>query len=138
MENRSDINKNFVPYELALKLKELSFNEMCFGSFRTDKYLNYGRGLLGSLTEVDYLNIHSEFSCLAPLYQQIFDWFDDNYNLMSSIQIKSKNHLGSNYFYVIKNHTDFIDNDHIIIAENFSSKLEARIACLKRLIEIVK
>ena len=30
MENHSDISKNFIPYDLALELKYLGFNEECF------------------------------------------------------------------------------------------------------------
>jgi len=33
------MEKQFVTYEIALKLKELGFNELCFGYFNGDKEL---------------------------------------------------------------------------------------------------
>jgi len=54
-------NKEFIPYEQALELKELGFDEPCFGWFASDKTL---------IKEV----IEKTDFTLAPLYQQVVEW----------------------------------------------------------------
>ena len=59
------MEEQFVTYEIALKLKELWFDEECFGYFRNrDKFL-----CLGADSRVQ------RDSTLAPLWQQVIDWF---------------------------------------------------------------
>lgn len=58
----------FVPYDLALKLKEKGFNECCFGFFDP---LHNGLVIYNDERE----NLNSEMSWVsAPLYQQTVDW----------------------------------------------------------------
>jgi hypothetical protein len=64
-------SKYFVPYELALKLKELGFYEPCFGYYT-----------LGTELSIDICLNQETFygqSCSAPIYQQAIDWLRDNY-----------------------------------------------------------
>jgi hypothetical protein len=72
-----DLQKEFVPYELALRMKQLEFDEPCFSY-----YMN---GILQpSLNVKDYSyfkemieinsNIKNFENVLAPLYQQAFRW----------------------------------------------------------------
>lgn len=73
----------FVTYEIALKLRELGFNEECFGYYKT--YLsdntpeliiikcNYNSG--------KYITIPEEFHVDAPLWQQAIDWVREKHNL---------------------------------------------------------
>jgi hypothetical protein len=58
------MEKEFVTYEIALKLKELGFEEECLAYFE-DKELTLGR--LSSVGKKRYL--------IAPLWQQAIDWF---------------------------------------------------------------
>jgi hypothetical protein len=69
------MEKEFVPYELAVKLKSLGFNEPCFGYYKDmkgEKVLLY-----------DTMDFDGE--CNAPLYQQAFRWFRDKHNLRGFI-----------------------------------------------------
>jgi hypothetical protein len=59
------IEKDFVPYEQALALKELGFNEPCLASY-------YHAGKRLDIRE--YIN-HGEYSVLAPTFSQSFRWF---------------------------------------------------------------
>ena len=68
---QSSVDKEFVPYEQALALKELGFNEPCLAS-----YFHEGKRL--HITE--YLN-YGEYTTLAPLFQQAFRWFRDKHKL---------------------------------------------------------
>ena len=71
MENHSDISKNFIPYELTLKLKDIGFNsgnEYCFG-FYTEEYKKLVKGY--NRLPIDLPTNSFE----APLWQQAFYWF---------------------------------------------------------------
>lgn len=78
------MTKEFVPYELAVKLKSLGFNEPCFGFYLED----------GTWTPASYSREGTVFPsntdllpewCAAPLYQQAFRWFREKYDLFISI-----------------------------------------------------
>ncbi len=60
------MEKEFVTYEVAKKLKELGFNEECFGAFNSKREISWGF--------IRYTS-QNEFEALAPLWQQVFDWF---------------------------------------------------------------
>ena len=121
MENHSNINNQFIPYELALELKELGFKEECFGW--------YSPVMNGLLIYCNSTNDGTEEKyCTAPLWQQAFDWFREKYNLHYIIY-KNINIDGYDFCRVT---TDGITN------KNTYSYEEARLECLKKLIEIVK
>ena len=73
------MNKEFITYEQALALKELGFDEPCFGSYvKGNEYKDwtlYFEG--GTFLAKDYPEFIS-----VPLYQQAFRWFRENYNLV--------------------------------------------------------
>ena len=63
------MKKQFVTYEIALKLKELGFDEECFGLYKNEILLR------------DYETFQrNEFlNCIkAPLWQQVWSFLDDN------------------------------------------------------------
>jgi hypothetical protein len=76
------MKKEFVPYELALKIKELGFDEPCFGFYYDDGELQIKEG---NHYPLGYLN--------APLFQQAFRWFREPLN-------GSYNHLDFMYEYL--------------------------------------
>lgn len=75
------MNKEFIPYEQALKLKELGFNEKCAAH-----YLGEGEEYL-ELKWLIYRNdsINTTKCLQAPLYQQAFRFFREKYNFTYSI-----------------------------------------------------
>jgi hypothetical protein len=124
------MNKDFVPYEKALALKELGFNEPCFGYYYT---LNGKDWNFAEKTEYfrldDEMNIGGKFTISAPLYQQAFRWFRENYNLFGQVNIHT--------YFIYK-----ISNDGFEMIKQYDKLTntyeEAELACLKKLIEIVK
>ena len=115
------MNKEFAPYEQALALKELGFNEPCFAVY----------------SEHDKTRVYEESSIVeglkiqAPLYQQAFYFFREKYNLFASIE------------YSTTTQTDFvitINKKEVNDArdEDYKTYEEAELACLIKLIEIVK
>ena len=124
--------KDFVPYEIALALKELGFDDKCFGAYdkkyklaiSTSDY--WDKSSLYSLN--DYFGKNT-YRCLAPLYQQAFRWFREKYKLDNWVY-KSRDYV---YFYSI-----LIDSRYLSANVEFISYEEAELECLKKLIEIVK
>lgn len=68
------MEEQFVAYEMALKLKELGFNEPCFGFW--DKPYDKWTLTLQYPNELDYgyINKYDNIKVSAPLWQQVVDW----------------------------------------------------------------
>lgn len=62
------LKDQFVTYEIALQLKELGFNEPCFGWCFSD-----GSGDI----KIEAINNQTEVNILMPLWQQAIDWLRD-------------------------------------------------------------
>jgi len=130
---RNKMKKEFIPYEQALALKELGFDEPCFGYYHicnTDE--------LKEIYECDYFfheksgNFNSNCLLLkAPLYQQAFRWFREKYGLW---QIVMQN-TDEDWTYDIMTIIGMIDYK---IFDVFDTYEEAEHECLNKLIEIVK
>jgi hypothetical protein len=61
------MEKEFVPYELAVKLKALGFDEPCFGAYHNENYLDL------KSEEYDY-----SYAVKSPTFSQAFRWFREN------------------------------------------------------------
>ena len=88
------MEKEFVPYELALELKELGFNEGVLAQYRVDGYLCWGKDdcSLGSdISDEDYKNnCFPEFGCRAALWQQAARFLYINSNKQINITINGE------------------------------------------------
>ena len=114
------MEKEFVPYDIALDMKELGFDEPCFGYFKYEDefYL-----------EGSYKNSEHGFSIARPLYQQAFRWFREVYDMAHEIT-----YAGAKGRY--NAFTDDWVYDSNGELKKFSYE-EAELACLRKLIEIV-
>lgn len=126
--NTNDMNKEFIPYEQALELKELGFDEPCLGRWLIITEFEAPTGeirlQLGAKAE-NYDNKQRH----APLYQQCFRWFREKYELSSWVY---NSHMDK-YFYTI------LQDGRIVKAtESATTYEEAELACIVKLIEIVK
>jgi hypothetical protein len=120
------MNKEFIPYELALEIKELGFNEECVATYRHDGDFNIveQNGLSWNIKTNP--NVH----CAAPLYQQAFRWFrEKGYRFTLSSDYEN----GIYYFDVWKSNQFMFETDYI-----YNTYEEAELECLKKLIEIAK
>jgi hypothetical protein len=140
------MNKEFVPYELAVKLKELGFVDECMayytisltevehkedgttGPFGWKKgevffekrfFKNNSQGIDGS--NENWLEVG------APLYQQCYRWFREKYFIVGYIVPKN----GKYTYYIISNNIKTEMN-------GFKTYEEAELACLDKLIELVE
>jgi hypothetical protein len=119
------MNTEFVPHEPSLALKELGFDEPCLGYWKSKNWL------IQEKTRTDGYT-HADQECSAPLYQQAFRWFREKYNLKSWVQ----EHTADTFIYEIRPHvlTQYKQGETYV----YTNYEEAELACLKKLIEIVK
>ena len=73
------MKKQFVPYEIALKLKELSFDEECLAYFSNDKYHDLHHSCENVMEGDFVINNYNELK--APLWQQVIDWIRERYKI---------------------------------------------------------
>jgi hypothetical protein len=132
------MNKEFIPYEQALALKELGFDEPCFGY-----YIESGIWMPAPYSKEGHMlpkntDLLPEW-CSAPTFSQAFRWFREKYKLQSYIDF----YHSESYFFKIKsqdgkhigNTGDTILQGSPVFTRPYE---EAELACLIKLIEIVK
>jgi hypothetical protein len=126
------MEKEFIPYEQAFALKELGFDERCFGFYenkmlKPTSYVSDFKN--GTNHNVDIDNVFKLIP--APLYQQAFRWFREKYGIHSTIHLLIIN--PKIYESSIKN-----DLGEIVLMKEFNTYEKAELECLRKLIEIVK
>jgi hypothetical protein len=121
------MKNEFIPYEQALELKELGFDEECFGYYDIDNGYAIGYAFC-------YSNVKSqlESGCSAPLYQQAFRWFREKQGYHIDLFVDDDKTFGFCITYFT--YTARVDKP---IQRQFNTYEEAELACLKKLIEIV-
>ena len=130
----------FVPFEIALKLKELGFVEPCiaFYSYETSEIYP----VMQEPTKGSHFNTGNFLVTLrAPLFQQVFDWFREKHNLAGCIDCLSKEFVEAMPEICEKPYRVHITHtikSGVSVLIEFDTYEEAQIACLEKLIEIVK
>lgn len=96
------MEKLFVSYEIALKVKELGFIEPCFGEYRQWDGCNPYLHIEG------FNNSKGRFTveCSAPLYQQVIDWFREKHNILITV-IPDKENNKTCFHYIIDRDSDY-------------------------------
>jgi hypothetical protein len=131
---KKKMTQEFVPYKQALELKELGFDEMCFGCHELSELRDYKKGLEISWVMIlntlnGYRTYDDETQTPAPLYQQAFRWFREKYEYYVELGHGTR----IDFYYTIY-------KDSVSIAErnDYSTYEEAENACINKLIEIAK
>ena len=134
------MNREFVPYNIALALKELGFTKACMASYKSTgdlKFFDFWQSNNAIPLEESYKDI-----CSAPLYQQAFRWFIEEYNLYSIIVPNSLNTDKWRYRIESLNKSIVLehgcDQAYWIMGTSVESYEEAEIVCITKLIELVK
>ena len=116
------MKNEFIPYEEALALKELGFDEKCIGMY----YHKDGFKMLGGdfyyKKPFKFSEVHrpQPHWASAPLYQQAFRWIREKYSDLNPTR---------NLLLIL---------DKTAQTDNPMSYEEAELACLRKLIEIIK
>jgi hypothetical protein len=129
-KQQTEMNKEFVPYELALELKQLGFDEPCFAFYDESLYFPNNENQYGTFCNQKL----DASSCSAPTYSQAFRWFREKHNLRCQI----------NYIGGLINKTTWWDisvighynTDPKEWEMKYQPYEEAEVACLRKLIEI--
>jgi hypothetical protein len=130
------MEKEFIPYEQALALKELGFDEKCLSCYLYEVEtfsweLNY-----------QISNNSIPWIISAPLYQQAFRWFREKCSIQATIEPTKDQHrfeLGFNYWiWNTKTAEEWFTEPRDRPAGDyvFDTYEEAELECLKKLIQI--
>jgi hypothetical protein len=114
------MENEFCTYTQSLALKELGFDEPCFGYYENGVFIFW----YDSKHDNEFL-----LNCSAPLKQQAFRWFRDEYGYCSYLKEATK---GTYRFYIDKFDEKFFNSDI------FKTYEESEFLCIDKLIEIVK
>jgi hypothetical protein len=117
------MEKEFLPYQESLELKELGFKEKCAAHYVDEDDLELKWKIYRNLS------FNTDNCVQAPLYQQAFRWFREKYNLDHFVQHYIDGSYET-YFSMTRQLTWNVTNH-----ETYE---EAERACLKKLIEIAK
>jgi hypothetical protein len=124
---KNNLNYLFVPYEQALALKELGFDEPCFAFYLNGKLRLDGK--IENCISQKRVNYVYVADCLAPIYSQAFDFLREKYNLHP---LKVTTEFHTSFSLKMK----FLSFSRLSKSKNHYR--EAELECLKKLIEIVK
>jgi hypothetical protein len=113
------MQNEFIPYEQALALKELEFDDDCFGFYDT---FDYSKTIIG----------FSDANNSAPTFSQAFRWFRKNHNLHCEIQPIFNHDMIIKYYRVRINDATKFELGMPLTYE------EAELECLKKIIEITE
>lgn len=129
------MKEQFVPYEQALGLKELGFNEECISRYWTNIFqLRSPENFNSENSKID--------SVSAPLWQQAFDWFRDKgfvvqLDLPDYVTVEGFDDLV--YYFKISDYDGWrggLRNTYKSVS--YDTLEEERLECLKELIQILK
>jgi hypothetical protein len=121
------MEKEFVPYELAVKLKKLGFDEPCLTCYdKLEMIASHSKNVF------DYKNYNtSGYMVSRPTFSQAFRWFRDKYELYSTIMFRVSMEYNNEYW-------DWLIKGEEVVYRHFKTYEEAELACLIKLIEIVE
>ena len=127
------MEKEFVPYQQAVSLKELGFDEPCFAVYEDKKWF-----LVESKNSMSYELCLKTDTFPVPTFSQAFRWFRDKHNIDAWVQPFMMEKHGT-AFLPDESYGYWIFKDGVLVADevDFLNPEEAELACLKKLIEII-
>ena len=118
------MKKDFIPYEQALELKELGFDEPCFGGYYSNQD-NVNLWFFKEAKNSDRDERVREGFATAPTYSQAFRWFRKEHGLNHFVEPDVD--CEPNYY------NAYVQCSLVYHGNNYE---EAELACLKKLIEL--
>lgn len=140
------MEKEFVPYELAVKLKALGFDEPCFLAFDNCSTPMRCSDLRTNEQKFNGVNYNSSSYTSQPTFSQAFRWFREKHQIFPEVltdcTTEPKFVYTYNTFY--GNPKDLTEkewgweNNIGQYSDLYRTYEEAELACLEKLIEIVE
>jgi hypothetical protein len=122
------MEKELIPYEQALDLKELGFDEECFSYYNTTEIL--------ISSEFLWRNSYSKGTdVVAPLYQQAFRWFREKHRIEAWVQPHLSPEPRRNEAKFWYGGRTSSTGDSIGIYDTYP---QAELECLKHIIQFIK
>lgn len=85
------MEKEFVTYEIALKLKNLGFAEQCFGKYVENSVVGYPTlDIYQEEKNTMSSGSKSIYVCSAPIWQQVQRWLLEQHNIHITITSRSQ------------------------------------------------
>jgi hypothetical protein len=128
------MEKEFVPYELALRMKALGFDESCFGVYDNDDDNTFYE--IRSSYSIGFSK-NIEGRVLALTWQSAFRWFREKYKIEATTSCFYSKRLDIPYE-ERQYHCHIIRDGVTSKGPKYKTYEEAETACLKKLIEIVE
>ena len=125
-----NMEKEFTPYEQALELKELGFDEPCFGLYHNDKTFYPTQ-----------CKSHEQFHgqiCSAPTFSQAFRFFREKYNTLVTLYSNASGYLFEWHDAIGGTHRGWSEYEGPNDSGVWDTYQEAEIAAIVKLIEIIK
>jgi hypothetical protein len=120
--NKQQTAVDFVPYELALELKQLGYPQNGYFAWYGHDGLHY---------DSEYIEEDFTYACCAaPTYSQAFRWFREKHGLYADIY-----RIGKKFNAGIEDMNIGSSKETVVEGVDYE---EGELACLKKLIEIVK
>ncbi len=105
--------EQFVSYNIALALKELGFDEECFGwSFVDSKTLH-----------IEYISNQAEPYMVRPLWQQAIDWFRESPHFIQILE-QPEIYTGDYPFYEVKERRVYITDEKYTLEQAILKAIE--------------
>jgi hypothetical protein len=135
------LEKEFIPYEQALALKELGFDEPCLAYWFNETPTNpQGQCIVYYKKPWDNEKIVKGLIreyCSAPTFSQCFRWFREKYGLIHGIQMSGIKSISYDIRKLTEHHYKTIEFSFCSL-DGVNTYEEAELACLQKLIQIVK
>lgn len=131
------MEKEFIPYDLALRMKQLGFDEHCLGYYTNDKDYPF-------ILDVRNLKDKYKEEIKVPTWNQAFEWFREKHKLFHKIFV---DYVGGHKNGVISDDWEPLFNWEIYkpVGKYFTPKvryghsyLTTQIICLRNMIDIVE
>ena len=150
--NRNYIQNQFCSYEIALKLKELGFDEKCVASYYTYDIKNFSKGKYDyrGKFEFDYstedqyiVNSNETYYVSAPLWQQVVDWLETKGYYINITRVFQWSplpieFLGWCIYIGIENPEEQLECNSYYVRHYYPTKQEAREQAILKAIELCK
>jgi len=125
------MDKEFIPYELALELKQIGFDEPCLATIDQTDFIH----IKGTEYPIRGAMIYDTIDC--PTYSQAFRWFREKHNLYHMLNPFTRGEIIEGDL-VESMCFGYAIQDEVIGETDFKTYEEAELECLKHLIFIVK